>query len=51
MSGDEPTDEELRLVVRHGNGNFTRALAVTKLAKRQGRFDELCDLVEGEGGV
>lgn len=49
MSDDEPTDEELRLVARHGNGKFTRALAVTKLAKRQGRFDELRDRVEGDG--
>ena len=37
----EPTDEQLRLVARHGSGPFERALAAAQLAKRQGREDEL----------
>jgi len=38
---DELTDEELELVARHGEGTYARALALTRLAKRKGRFDEL----------
>jgi hypothetical protein len=40
----EPTNEQLRLVARHGSGNFVRALATVMLMKRQGREDELRDL-------
>jgi len=48
--GDEPTDEELRMVVRHGSGKLTRALAATKLAKRQDKLEELREMVGDCGG-
>lgn len=38
---EEPTDEQLRLVARHGSGPFERALATVRLCRRQGRLDEL----------
>lgn len=51
MTDDEPTDKELRLVAEHGSGPFIRAIAVTKLAKRQGRLEELRERVEDKGGA
>ena len=43
---NEPTDEQLALVARHGSGAIERALATVRLAKRHGREHELCRLVE-----
>lgn len=40
---DELTDEELELVARHGEGTYARALALTRLAKRKGRYEEFLD--------
>ena len=51
---EKPTDEQLKLVARHGSGPIERALATVRLAKRRGREDELQELVEavgsGDGG-
>lgn len=46
---EEPTDEQLQLVARHGNGAIERALATVQLAKRQDRIDELHLLVDASG--
>lgn len=46
---DEPTDDQLKLVVRHGNGSIERALATVQLAKRRGREDDLRRLIEAVG--
>ena len=49
---DGPTDEQLRLVARHGSGQFVRALATVRLLRRQGREDELSRVLnEREGGA
>jgi len=45
MTEEEPTDDQLRMVARHGSGKFVRALATVQLAKRQGREDELREMV------
>jgi|GEM_PF-5572686 len=50
MTENKPTDDDLRLVARHGSGRFVRALATVRLLKRQGREDELRELVDDEGG-
>jgi len=51
MSTDENlTDDDLRLVLRHGEGQLTRAVAAVKLAKRQGQLKELREKVEDIGG-
>jgi len=47
---DELTDEDLRLVARHGSGPFERALATVSLARRHDRVDELRELVDDGGG-
>lgn len=47
---NEPTDEQLALVARHGGGPIERALATVRLAKRRGREDELRRLVEDAVG-
>ena len=44
--GDELTDDELRLVARHGSGAFIRSVALVRLARRRGRMDELREQVE-----
>jgi len=44
------TEEELRLVAKYGSGYFIRAVAVTKLAKRQGRLEELREFAKNKGG-
>ena len=46
---EEPTDEQLELVARHGSGSIVRALATVRLAKRQGRENELRQLIEDLG--
>lgn len=46
MTEERLTDDDLQLVARHG-GAFARAVAVVRLAKRQGRLDELRERVEG----
>jgi len=46
---EEPTDEQLELVVRHGSGAIERALATVQLAKRRDRIDELRLLVDASG--
>lgn len=51
QSDDELTDKQLRLVARHGSGNFVRALAAVRLLRRQDREDELTEVLEGHGGV
>ena len=43
---EEPTDEQLELVARHGSGTIERALATVQLAKRRDRIDELRLLVD-----
>lgn len=43
---NEPSDEQLKLVARHGSGAIERALATVHLAKRREREDELRRLVE-----
>ena len=43
---NEPTDEQLALVARHGSGPIERALATVRLAKRHGREHELHRLAE-----
>ncbi len=53
---NEPTDEQLELVARHGSGPLERALAAVRLAKRRGREDELRRVIEairdhGKGGI
>jgi hypothetical protein len=48
---DELTDDQPRMVARHGSGKFVRALAKVQLAKRQGREDELRELVDDRGGA
>lgn len=47
---DGLTDEDLRLVLDHGEGRLTKAVAAVKLAKRQGRLEELRKKVEDMGG-
>jgi len=47
---DELTDDDLRLVLNHGEGRLTRAVAAVKLAKSQGRLDDLREKVEDYGG-
>lgn len=42
---DDISDEELRVVARHGSGPLVRALALVRLAKRYGREDALRTLV------
>lgn len=42
----EPTTAHLELVVRHGSGDFVRALATVQLARRRGREDELRELLD-----
>lgn len=46
---EEPTDEQLELVARHGSGAIERALATVQLAKRRDRIDELRLLVDARG--
>ena len=41
-----PSDEQLQLVKDHGAGSLERALATVLLAKRNGRIDELRNLLE-----
>ncbi len=43
---NEPTDEQLELVARHGSGPIERALATVRLARRRGRETELRQLVQ-----
>jgi len=47
---EEPTNEQLELVARHGSGKFTKAIAVVKLMRRQGRMDELREKIDDTGG-
>ena len=46
---EEPTDEQLELVARHGSGAVERALATIQLAKRRNRTDELLQLIDANG--
>ncbi len=46
---EEPTDEQLELVARHGSGAVERALATIQLAKRRNRMDELLQLIDANG--
>lgn len=48
---DELTNEDLRLVIRHGSGVFVRAVAAVRLARREDRLDELRELVEDDEEV
>jgi len=41
MNDGTLTEEELRFVAEYGNGKLTRALAIVKLAKRNGKLEEL----------
>lgn len=45
-----PTENELELVAEHGSNPLTRALATVQLAKKQGRLDELRELIDEPGG-
>lgn len=45
---DEPTNEQLELVARHGSGKFVRALATVRLLKRQDREDDLREIIGGD---
>jgi len=45
---DEPTDEELEMVARHGEGVYTRALAITRLSKRKGRHEEFLEYLNDD---
>jgi len=45
MTENEPTDDELRMVARHGSGPFERALATVRLARRHDRVEELREIV------
>lgn len=49
---NSPTDEELRLVARHGSSALVRSVAVVQLAKRENRLESLRTSIEstGEGG-
>lgn len=47
VGSERPSNEELKLVARHGSGTIERALAVVELAKRQDRLDELLEVTEG----
>lgn len=49
MMAEEPTDEQLELVARHGSGAIERALATVQLARRRDRIDELHKLVDASG--
>ena len=51
MTDENLTDDDLELVARHGSGKFIRAVAATKLAKRQGRLEELREKVDDCGGA
>jgi hypothetical protein len=46
---EEPTDEQLELVARHGSGAVERALATVQLAERRDRTDELLQLIDASG--
>lgn len=46
---EEPTDEQLELVARHGSGAIERALATVQLAKRRNQIDELRRLIDASG--
>jgi hypothetical protein len=48
---DDLTDDDLRLVLRHGGGRLTRAVAAVKLMKREGRIDELEEKIDTNGGT
>lgn len=53
MTEENLTDDDLRLVARHGSGEFTKAIALVKLARRRGKLDVLAehvDDVELDGG-
>ena len=45
---NEATDDQLKLVARHGSGAIERALATVQLAKRQGCEDELIQLIDSD---
>jgi hypothetical protein len=51
MSDEELTDGDLRLVLNHGEGQLTRAVAAVKLAKRQDKLEELRKKVDDVGGA
>jgi hypothetical protein len=48
---DDLTEDNLRLVARHGSGKFIRAVAAVKLMKREGRMDDLKEKVDTNGGT
>jgi hypothetical protein len=50
MTDDKMTDNELRMVVRHGSNKITRALAAVRLARRKGSVDELREQIEEDTG-
>jgi hypothetical protein len=47
---EELTNEQLRLVAQHGSGRLVRALATVRLLRRQGREEELQEVLKN-GGV
>lgn len=45
---ESPSMDQIKLVAKHGSSPLMRALAIVELADKQGRLDELRELVEGE---
>ena len=50
MTDDELTDDDLRYVARHGASAFTRALALSVLARRRDAVDDLLKVADDLGG-
>jgi hypothetical protein len=48
---DRLTDDDLRHVARHGGSAFTRALALSVLARRRDATDDLLEVADDPDGT